>query len=759
MLRPATVERRLQLIAQALFFASGVVALLYQVIWQRLLGFVTGLDLYSVTLTVAMFMLGMGVGSFVGGWIADRWPPRRLFLVFAAAECVVAAFALLSSPLYHDMLYQAPVGANVPAGLFAALAASTLLLPTFCMGVTLPVLSRALSASVATAPDRIAGLYGWNTLGAAAGAWAGSAWLVRSLGYEHSLWVGALVNLGCAAAAVLCLRAPAGSARSRAEEGAEREEPRVEASLPLWSSVYCISGFIALGLEMVWFRILGVVLKSTAFTFPLLLGFYLGGVGAGSLLGRRLAGRTLHPLRWFLLLQAAIPLYAALSVGTLVWGLGALERLAGVRDYLASYEPIGFSFNFFSLSRSQLALYLTAPVVLILPPTILMGASFSLLQRGIQSDIGHVGRRVGTLQTANIIGSTAGVCLVGLVWIDRFGTTGTLQALAALSVVFLVLAAANVLATAPRLVRWSGAAATLGVAALGVAIVPHGAELWSWLHGVPPARIIHDEDGTGLAALTNESPEFDGRTSVYVNGLGQSTIPFGGIHSFLGLAPVLLHPEPLRVAIIGLGSGDTAYSAASRPEMQRLDCVEIISGQIRTLRKLHDRAPHVGVGALLDDPRIEFVSGDGRRYLMQARTRYDVIEADALRPTSAYAGNLYSREYFELLRSRLTPGGFAVTWAPTARIDRTFTSVFPHVVEIKPMLIGSNEPIVLDADAVRARARDPRTSEHYRRVGIDLEQQVERLLRTMRRRDARDGASDTAQLNTDLFPRDELRLQ
>src|SRR5262245_8674937 len=116
---PLPVERRLQRIAQVLFFSSGVVALLYQVIWQRLLGFVTGLDLYSVTLTVAMFMLGMGVGSFVGGWVADRWPPRRLFLVFAAAECVVAAFALLSSPLYHDVLYRAPAATNVAPPLFA----------------------------------------------------------------------------------------------------------------------------------------------------------------------------------------------------------------------------------------------------------------------------------------------------------------------------------------------------------------------------------------------------------------------------------------------------------------------------------------------------------------------------------------------------------------------------------------------------------------------------------------------------------------
>ena len=151
-------------------------------IWQRLLALSTGLDLYAVTLIVAVFMLGMGLGSFAGGILADRLPAPRLLLVFALAESIVALFAFVSKVLYHDLLYRHVAALPVhPLPLLAA-AASTLLVPTFCMGVTLPVLSKALSQSLGVAASRIAGLYGWNTLCAAMGAWVGTAVVIRSFG-------------------------------------------------------------------------------------------------------------------------------------------------------------------------------------------------------------------------------------------------------------------------------------------------------------------------------------------------------------------------------------------------------------------------------------------------------------------------------------------------------------------------------------------------------------------------------------------------
>jgi spermidine synthase len=756
-----TQPRDFHSVLLALFFASGFVALLYQVIWQRLLALVTGLDLYAVTLIVAVFMLGMGLGSFAGGRLADQLPARRLLLLFAAAELVIALFALGSARLYHDVLYSQATALAVSPFVLGSVAASTLLLPTFCMGMTLPVLGKALSPSISVAASRIAGLYGWNTLGAAMGAWVGSAVLIRSFGYETSLWIGALVNMACASVTVLLLRASATSRHSLVETPAAHGTSTMRPGWPwpLWLAIYFLSGFIALGLEMVWFRLLGVVLKSTAFTFPLLLGTYLAGVGAGSLIGRAVAHRAQHPVRWFLLAQAGVPLYAGLSVGLLLWALPTVASLEKARVYLGSYEPIEFAFNFFELSTSQAALYVLVPAAMILPATILMGMSFSFIQQAVQSDLAGLGRRVGSLQTANILGSTVGVVLVGLVLIDRLGTASTLRLLTACSVVFLTLASASVLAKATRQARWIGYAVCTVVAFSSALLIPSSATFWGALHAVPEERIIHVDDGTGLAVLTSPDTTFRNRADVYVNGLGQSSVPFTDVHAFLGLAPVMLHPAPRRIAIIGLGSGGTAYAAAGRPETEALDCVEIVGGQIHTLRALFQRTGYPGLGGLLHDPRIRFVVGDGRRFIMQSREGFDLIEADALRPNSAYSGNLYSREYFELLRSRLTPGGMAVTWAPTSRIEHTFMNVFRHVVAIPPMLIGSNEPIVIDANAIRTRAEDPFTAAHYARAGIPLQAYVTQIQETAHHRETAAASPVDAMLNTDLFPRDELRVK
>lgn len=770
----------------ALFFASGFVALLYQVIWQRLLGLVTGLDLYAVTLIVAVYMFGMGAGSFVGGALADRVSVRRLLALFALSESAIAVFALGSTWLYHDAFYGLAVVSGAASAAVAAAGAATLLVPTFFMGLTLPVLSRALADSVATAPSGIARLYGWNTVGAALGAWLGSALVIRALGYERSLWLGAAVNLAAALTTWwLSSRVPAGAdpvadlPAGTVQAAGDRPvaAPRPVAPRPrdagvsgtdggtrwswrVWVGIYFVSGFIALGLELVWFRLLGVILKSTAFTFPLLLGFYLLGVGGGSLLARPLAARCARPTRWFLLAQAGVGLYAGLSVGLLIWALGELPLLEPARDYLAQYDPVDFSFNFLDLTPHQAALYVGGPALLILPPTLLMGVSFSLLQRAIQQNLAEVGRRVAALQTANILGSTLGTVLVGLVLIDRLGTSGTLQGLTAGSGIFLALAVLEGGPPSRAALRAGAAAAALAAGALCAAAVPPAAAFWGQLHAVPEARIIHREDGTGLAVLTSPDVFFRRQTNVYVNGLGQSHIPFDGVHSFLGLVPALLHPAPRRIAIIGLGSGDTWYSAAGRPETELVHCVEIIGGQIETLRELHARTGYPGLGALFGEPRFRFTVGDGRRLIMQSAEAYDIIEADALRPSSAYSGNLYSREYFELLRDRLAPGGLAVTWAPTPRIAETFASVFPHVAEVTPMLIGSSTPIAFDEGTIRARAAHPETAGHYARAGIDLARHVEQFVGSFRH--LAQGvirAPGDRLVNTDLFPRDELRVR
>jgi hypothetical protein len=220
----------------------------------------------------------------------------------------------------------------------------------------------------------------------------------------------------------------------------------------------------------------------------------------------------------------------------------------------------------------------------------------------------------------------------------------------------------------------------------------------------------------------------------------------------------MIHPNPRDVAVIGLGSGDTAYSVAGRPEIERITCVEIIRPQLRTLEALNRQRPDAGLSGLLADPRISHVFGDGRAYLLRGGRLYDIIEADALRPRSAYAGNLYSEEYFTLLRDRLKRGGIAATWVPTPRVRTAFMKVFPYVLALPDILIGSKEPIEFDRAAVNARLSDPRVRAHYQAAGVDIDDLLREYLQAPTNYGPEDARDATAETNTDLFPRDEFDM-
>jgi predicted membrane-bound spermidine synthase len=757
------------------FFVSGFCALLYQMIWQRVLTFFGGADVYSVTIIVAAFMAGLGVGSLAGGLVADRLTPRGCLLAFAAAEAAIAVFAVVSLPLFYDALYLRLGAAGLPELARAGLLFATLLVPTTAMGLSLPLLARALTTDLGVSADRIGGLYGWNTLGAAAGAPFAVFVLVRLIGFEGTVYVGAALNLACAvlgfAAGQRLPRAaaavPSAAVATSASKGATAP------GIGRWIVVYAVSGFVALSLEIVWFRLLGTILKSNAFTFAILLSLFLLGVGGGALVGRRLARRTAQPERLFLLLQGCIPLYACVSLGALVLALGRIPALDDLWRYLGSYEPLDLGAALRAVQRFVLTgggvapwakdlvarfatLYGLVPLFLIVPPTLLMGMSFPVLQRAVQVDIATLGRRVGFLQAANIAGSTAGSVVTGLVLLDVLGTAATLRLLGAVGLVFLLWGSGALTGgekASGRFARMAG----VGIAAGALWLSPGAPALWSRLHGTT-AGILFAEDGSGLSVLKEEEGRTPGtrETVVYVNGIGQSQLPFGGYHTLLGAFPVLLHPDPRHVVVIGLGSGDTLFGTGGRAETQRMDCIEIIAPQLRTLRDFDRASGDPGLRGLLRDRRVSFLFGDGRAMLMRSQDRADVIQADALRPTSAYSGNLYSREYFELLKSRLREGGYGVTWGPTKRTRDTFVSAFPHALVIGDILIGSDRPIAFDPAVLKQRVEDPFTVAYYARAGIDVRALLAPIFEAHPK--VYDPSSDRASLrdlNTDLYPRDE----
>ena len=722
------------------FFLSGLAALVYQVTWQRILALHSGVGIYSVAIIVAAFMLGLGAGSHAGGVISARLAPGKALRAFALIELGIAAFGATSVTLYYDLLYVHAAWLYAPLWRAALLHLAALAAPTFLMGMSLPFLVRAMVTSAPTAGATIGRLYAVNLVGAATGA-ALTPWvLIRLSGMRGAVLCAAAANV---MAAILVV-----AARRRAEvedpTGERPEAARVEAlSLPGWALLYALGGFCALSLEMLWFRLADVALKATSFTFGTVLSVYLLGMAAGTLAGVSIARRVRDPLRGFLRCQAGILVWAGAAVLALAQLPSRIPPLPTLLEYWSAPRPFTLGTDW--SAGILFLLYVAVPAFLYGVPTFLMGLSFALLQRAVHDDARTSGRKVGLLQAANIAGCVAGTLVVGLGALGWWGTTGTLRALMVAGLAFVaVMGRARPLA-------WD--TLTLGGALVALAVaLPGQAGLWLRLHGDAGGDAMVEEDATGMAAMIPGG----GRYSLWVNGRTNSSLPFGGFHTLLGAAPAILHDAPREVAIVGLGSGDTAWASGCRRETSRVTVYEICAPQIALLRRLaRSPQPPGRLLSFLQDPRITTVVEDGRNALARSAPRFDVIEMDALFPSSPFSGNLYSLEFFRLCARRLRPGGLMSAWSPKPRVTATFMAAFPYVVEMRQgqLLVGSNQPIEILADAWRARAASPEVASY---LGVNNARKLAEALATARVAEAVGVGPDD--LNRDLFPRDEFKV-
>jgi spermidine synthase len=742
---------RLALISAA-FFSSGASALVYQVAWQRILALHSGVGIYSIAMIVGSFMAGLGAGSHLGGVLSTRVRPRQALRLFALLELGIATFGALSCWLYYDVLYlrhQALYGEPWRAALMHFLG---LLLPTLLMGMSLPFLVRAFVAGSAGAGRLVGWLYSVNVLGASAGALLTPWVLVRYLGIRGAVTAAVVGNVLAALQTLLLdrLSPPSEDAVDvppvAAATRTAGHEPAGAWPFALWLALYAASGFCALSLEILWFRIMDVAVKSTAFTFGTVLAIYLLGSGAGSLLGSSLVARVRRPLRLFLLCQCALLAYSA----AVILLIAVLPASTPVYGWLLEYWGISGRGDgaLGAAARDTAALlrvYGILPLALYGPPTFLMGLSFPILQRAVHDDPRTSGRKVGLLQAANIAGCTVGSLLVGLALLTWVGTTGTVRLLLACGVGFALVG-----------MRYYGARGVFAASAIGLAVLcaltPSQERLWLRLHGrTTPERAFVEEDATAVTGLVADDMD---RWGVWVNGKRDSLLPWGGIHTLLGAIPALVHDNPHDIAIIGLGSGDTAWAAGCRPETVRVRVFEICAPQARLLHRLAD-SPYgfAKLSAFLSDPRYEFKVADGRNTLdAEAATRYDLIELDALRPRSAYSGTLYSVEFFSRCARRLKSGGIMCTWGATPRVVATFPKAFPYVLASHDgsVLMGSNEPLRANTEVWLERLHAAR-----RYFGAPRADEVAAALRQV---DLMPAAQETAdeEINHDLFPRDEF---
>lgn len=726
----------------AVFGVSGASALVYQVAWQRILALQSGVGIYSVAVIVAAFLAGIGAGSYVGGRLSAGLDPRKALRRFAWIEFGIGGFALVSCPLYYDLLFARLGWLFTEPWRAGAVQFLALALPTTLMGMSLPFLVQGTVRDAATASRTIGRFYGINTVGAALGAILAPWLLIRFLGIYGAVVVGAAGNV-LAGAAVLAVGTvpdrPSGEARQP-----PCSPPPAEAAgaqpFGLWLALYTLSGFCALSLEIVWFRMLDVMVKSTAFTFGTVLAIFLLGLGAGSLVGGPWSLRVKRPLSLFLVLQSSLLLYAGAAVWLLTIVPADLPVFRDLVAYWGRYE--GFALGRAWEPGRLLLLYLGLPLFLFGPPTLLMGGAFAVLQRAVQVDRGTSGLRVGLLQAGNITGNVAGSLLTGLVFLSMLGSGGAIRLLVGAGLAFCAIGIVHYGAR-PRFLALTVATVVLFV------LLPDGNRLWRRLHGVSEGPALIEEDATGVAALFRDGE----RVRLAVNGKGHSWLPYGGVHSRLGVLPAVIHPSPARVAIIGLGSGSTAWGVAARGDVREVTVFELVTPELRLLERLAAGSRRPQLQRLLDDGRVRVVRADGRAALAHGGERYDIIEADALRPHSAYSGNLYSVEFFRLCARRLSHGGLMCTWAPTPRVRRSVAEVFPHVLEFDngSILVASMEPLELSRDEWMERLSEPGLRAY---LGEAAWADVNGSLAGAR--PSVPGPESPVRGNRDLFPRDEF---
>lgn len=682
------------LLVSVLFFLSGAAGLMYQTVWVRLLELYFGVTLTAITLIVSAYMGGLGLGSMLGGRIAGR--SRNPILLYGIIEAAIGIFGLLSPALINW------IGKNTagsPYWLVFILSFVLLLVPTVLMGMTLPLLTQAFVKRIENSGQIIGLLYGINTLGAAIGALGSGFILIGWYGLGGTLVIAAAINflVGIGAAPLKPEKAE-GTEESSASvsQNLAAAAPRLNFNIVLAAAF--LVGFIGMSFEMVWFRVLGVFTKNTAYSFPSILFVFLAALAVGGWFWGRKADQSKDPTELFWKLQLSIGIVTALSF-TVFWAFINLPQFQPALQS-AFYEvrqPIPPTFRIgdeYVLSRRVLLLglfsYFLPILVMVLPAGLLMGGGLPVLDRIAIDQASLSGRRVGDIHLANILGSVLGTLAASFVFLPLLGSENTYKLLSLLTVSFFIFF------TISRKQQPNARAAIPALALLALLLLLPGKERFYealYLNATKRESVAIHEAGDSVLAITfygqREAP-----SELWIGGIKNSFFPSTGGYerSALTCASAV---QPKRILIIGIGGANTANFLASLPGAEEVVIVELIEHLGSFLNE------HVPVAqSAFSQPHVRYVADDGRRYLYaNPNERFDLIFIDPLWSFTAGHNTLYSQEAMRLYQSHLAEGGVFCAWINERHfIPKTAATVFAYTDEFPDYLVNSDQPIVYDMD-------------------------------------------------------------
>jgi spermidine synthase len=685
----------------SMFFLSGASGLIYQIVWVRMLSRLLGNTVFATSTVLAAFMAGLAIGAYAFGRFIDK--KDKPLKVYAQLEIAVGIFALILPlilnnlfPVY-ELVYQA-LGSGSTVGITViqvAIAFVCLLVPTIAMGATLPVLGAVVSSQASRFGTNISLLYGVNTLGAVVGTLASGFFLIGVFGEWATVIIGVSVNLLVGLMAYYYSNMHEGNTapsiepsdvQSSSDEG--RVSPYPSYVRYVVVSVFMVSGFVALGYEIVWTRLLQIFTGPSIYAFTLMLGVYLSGIAIGSIGISRVIDRFKEPLLAFGILELIL---SFLGVIGLFWFQSVAE-----------------------MAIDSYSLRMLLPTLLVvLPPTIILGLIFPTVTKCYTMSIDRAGSSISHVYTLNTIGSIFGSLAVGFWLMPAIGSMATICLLAGINgilglvIIFMVPKRSMSYAT----YGLSGGLALAILLSISVAPDPSDEvveyQISRLAQGNPYEIYYNKEDITSMVTsfgITHDTEEDPGK-SLWVNGYGMTVLTTDT--KVLAHVPIWMARKPENMLVVCFGMGTTFKSATTYDDLN-VTSVELIPNVYECYPYYHES---VGELSQYDS---QWVVNDGRNHLLLSQAKYDVITIDPPPPIyGAGTVNLYTQEFYELCKRRLSETGVLSQWFPgeTPLVElkmliKTYQSVFPNAMmwrgpeESGCFIVASREPIDIDAQVL-----------------------------------------------------------
>ncbi|MFT4580146.1 MAG: spermidine synthase, partial [Nitrospinales bacterium] len=696
-----------------IFFVSGITALIYEIVWTRMLTLVFGHTVFSVSVVLAAFMAGLGLGSYLFGYAADRlssassalkvygWIEILIFASGALLSLLFANFADAYS-LFHSVIPESPPLQNLLKVLFSF---TLMLVPTTFMGATLPLISKYCVTDDKRIGTQISLLYALNTFGAACGCLLTGFLLMGTFGVLQTVLSAAVGNLLIGIGALNIYKENGGSLKFNLPE---IKFPKVDwsAEQKFWMGISFVCGFTALAYEVLWTRLLVFSIASTVYSFSMMLAVFLLGIFLGSLFLIPLLPKIKNLRTVLIALQGGVGIYV----------IGSLYGLESI---------LSPPWNAYNLGNPIAAfwVYFKDSAALMLVPTLLLGMCFPLLIQLISKKHENIGQTTGQIYAANTVGAIFGSLVSGFLFLPNFGSQTSLTLIATINLFTMIL----LFRTGDYLTPAIRKGMTVVFAALILFVnmaIPSDLLNPFFMRDSAGKRnlnkLMYFEEGLSdtVAVFKEDYGMLDPSAKrLITNGISMSASNMIATRymKLLAHVPILLVDKPDDILVVCFGTGQTTGAAGLHPRVKTVDSLELSSSVINAGKMFTDQNHNV-----LANPKVNFVIQDGRNHLLTTHKLYDVITSEPPPPRTAFTVNLYTREYYELQKSKLKPGGIAVQWIPlhsqgpkeVAMHFKTFKSVFPFTmgwlsVANEMFIIGSNQPIKIDFNKLNERLQEP----------------------------------------------------